>query len=56
MKSWKVKCWNVIPIGFFNVTFLTPLAPLIKGGAIKEEIPNSNPIGIKNLQPLAFNL
>jgi hypothetical protein len=40
---------SVIPIGFFNVTFHTPPAPLIKGGAIREYVSNSNPIGITEL-------
>ena len=38
---------SFIPIGFSNVTFHTPPAPLIKGGAIKEYVSNSNPIGIR---------
>ncbi|HEY9614803.1 BamA/TamA family outer membrane protein, partial [Allocoleopsis sp.] len=34
------------PIDFFNVTFHTPPAPLVKGGAIKEYVSQANPIGI----------
>jgi len=37
---------SLIPIGFSNVTFHTPPAPLVKGGAIREYVSKSNPIGI----------
>jgi hypothetical protein len=37
---------SLIPIGFSNVTSHTPPAPLVKGGAIREYVSNSNPIGI----------
>jgi len=37
---------SLIPIGFSNATFHTPPAPLVKGGAIREYVSKSNPIGI----------
>ena len=36
---------GLIPIGFLNATF-HPLSPLNQGGANREYVSNSNPIGI----------
>jgi hypothetical protein len=46
---------RLIPIGFFNVTFHTPPAPLIKGGAIREYVSNSNPIDITPAEALSVS-